>query len=54
MTEYTGIIESKDGFQIPVKNNISFHSKYNVLKESESFANQFNQNDLFFISVFVK
>lgn len=49
MTEYTGIIESKDGFQIPVKNNISFHSKYNVLKESESFANQFNQNDLFFI-----
>lgn len=49
MTFYTDIISAKDGNQIPVKDKISFHSKYAPEKEAEKFASQFQENGFFII-----
>ncbi|MBQ3670602.1 MAG: motility associated factor glycosyltransferase family protein [Treponema sp.] len=46
---YTNIIESKTGLQIPCHNTVSFHSKYNPEKEAETFAAQFSQTSRFFV-----
>lgn len=46
---YSGIIFSKDGKKIPVKNGISFHSKYSPEREAENFVAQFEENGFFIV-----
>lgn len=46
---YSGIIFSKDGKKIPVKDGISFHSKYSPEREAENFAAQFEENGFFIV-----
>lgn len=46
---YTEITFSKSGKQIPLKDKISFHSKYSPEKEAENFANEFDSEGFFVI-----
>lgn len=46
---YTQIITSRDGFQLPVKDSITFHSKYSPVREAENFAAQFEEKGFFVI-----
>ena len=49
-SNYTGFIQAKNGWMIPVKNNLAFHSKYNPEKEALDFASQFSIQDRFIIT----
>ncbi len=48
-SNYTQIIDAKDGNKIPEKNQIAFHSKYNPIREAQSFANQLAESNFFII-----
>lgn len=48
-TSYTKIIKSASGLQIPEKENIAFHSKYDPIKEAQTFSAQFDNEKSFYI-----
>ncbi len=48
-SNYTQIIDAKDGNKIPLKNQIAFHSKYNPIREAQSFANQLSESKVFIV-----
>lgn len=48
-SSYSELLTAKNGSQVPARQNISFHSKYNPEKENESFPLQFSPDSKFFV-----